>query len=201
MERARRTLKWNQRSELVKLVILLGIVVGATLGGYGLFMMAMGTTSPLVVVTSESMIPNLERGDLLVLQAKPADQIFIGDIIVFQDTEWHTDGPVVHRVISVTENNGTYTYETRGDANSHQDPDSRRYDEVVGVVVFRVPLVGHVSLFLRTTEGLIFMAILFVVILVLPEFVCKDDETASEEVAKPGSTETADTESDNHEAP
>ena len=33
MERARKAMKWNQRSEHVKLVILLGIVVGATLGG------------------------------------------------------------------------------------------------------------------------------------------------------------------------
>jgi signal peptidase len=192
MERARSALKWNQRSEHVKLVILLGIVVGATLGGYGLFMVGMGTTSPLVVVTSESMVPNLERGDLLVLQAKPAEQIFVGDIIVFLDTEWHTNGPVVHRVISVTENNGTYTYETRGDANSHQDPDNRRYDEVVGVVVFRVPLIGHVSLFLRTTEGIIFMAILFILILIVPEFVCKDDETASGEDEQSPSEEASD---------
>ncbi|UCE11222.1 MAG: signal peptidase I [Candidatus Thorarchaeota archaeon] len=189
MERARKAMKWDKRSEHVKLVFMLGIVIGATLGGYGLFMVAMGTTSPLVVVTSESMVPTLEKGDMLVLQAKPPDQIFVGDIIVFQDTEWHTDGPVVHRVISVTVENGTYSYETKGDANTHQDPDNRRYDEVIGVVIFRVPFIGHVSLFLRTTEGIIFMVILFVVILVLPEFVCKDDETTSEEEGDPPSPE------------
>ncbi len=72
--------------------------------------------------------------------------------------------------------NGTYYYYTKGDNNPARDYMERTYDEIIGVVVGKVPAVGHVSLFLRTTEGFSVIFILFIVILVVPEFVCKDDE-------------------------
>ena len=76
MEKARNYLKWNQRSEIAKTVFLLTIVVFGTLGGYGIFMIAMGTTSPIVVVTSGSMEPTIYAGDLLIIQARAAEQLF-----------------------------------------------------------------------------------------------------------------------------
>lgn len=176
MEKVSQKLKWEERPEWAKTAFLLALVVGGTLAGYGIFMVAMGTTSPLVVVTSESMETTLYRGDLLILQARPQEDIRLLDIIVYQDTEWHTDGPIVHRVVEIQIVNGTYHYYTKGDNNDARDPYERTYDEIIGVVVGRIPAVGHVSLFLRTTEGFIMIIALFVVILVVPEFICKDDE-------------------------
>ncbi|MGV9169669.1 MAG: signal peptidase I, partial [Promethearchaeia archaeon] len=95
MEKMQDALKWEQRSELVKTLFLLGIVALATFGGYGIFMFSMGTTTPLVVVTSESMEPALYPGDLLVLQGRPAEDIAVGDIIVYED-DWYGDAPIVH---------------------------------------------------------------------------------------------------------
>lgn len=187
MERGRQALKWNTRSEWFKIAILLLIVVGATLGGYGAFMVGMGTSSPLVVVTSYSMVPVLDRGDLLFLQGRTDGQINVGDIIVFQDTEWATNGPIVHRVIEIRDTEGTLEYITQGDANGHPDPYERTIDEIIGVVVWRIPVIGHLSLFLKTQEGIVFMVLLFIVILVVPEFVCKDED--EEELDKTPSTE------------
>ncbi|MCK4567003.1 MAG: signal peptidase I, partial [Candidatus Thorarchaeota archaeon] len=96
MERARETLKWNQRSETTKTLFIIAIIVGVTLGGYGLFTVSMGTSNPLVVVESESMLPTLEVGHLLVLQARAPEQIQVGDIIVF-NAGYHTK-PIVHRI-------------------------------------------------------------------------------------------------------
>ncbi|MFW9921482.1 MAG: signal peptidase I, partial [Candidatus Thorarchaeota archaeon] len=155
---------------------LLAVVIGGTLTGYGIFMVVMGTTSPLVVVTSESMETTLYRGDLLVLQARAQEDIHLLDIVVYQDTVWHTDGPIVHRVVEIQIVNGTYYYYTKGDNNAMRDPGERTYDEIVGVVVGRIPAVGNVSLFLRTPEGFAIIIILFIVILVVPEFVCAKDE-------------------------
>jgi len=152
------------------------IVAGATFGGYGIFMLAMGTTSPLVVVTSESMEPVLYRGDLLVVQARAPDQIRLGDIIVYRDTEFHPETSIVHRVVEIVNVNGTYFYYTRGDANAVRDEGYRTYDEVVGVVVLTIPWIGNVSLFLRTPQGFIVIAAIFIAILVLPEIACKKSE-------------------------
>lgn len=176
MERARRVLKWKQRPEWFKTTLLLVMVAGATFGGYGVFMLAMGTTSPLVVVTSESMEPILYRGDLLVVQARAPDQIRLGDIIVYRDTEFHPETSIVHRVVEIVNVNGTYFYYTKGDANPVRDDGYRTYDEVVGAMVLTIPWIGNVSLFLRTPQGFILVAAIFIAILVLPEIACKKDE-------------------------
>jgi len=188
MERIRRALKWNQRSDLVKTSFLMILVVGATFGGYGLFMLAMGTTSPLVVVTSESMEPTLYRGDLAVIQARAPDQIHLGDIVVYQDTTYMPGTAIIHRVVSINVINGTYYYTTKGDHNPSADPGTRTYSEIVGVVIFVVPQLGNVSLFLRTPLGLLLIVAVFLAILFVPEAACKKKEhtEAESQPARPG---------------
>jgi len=175
MERIRQRLKWNQRSELAKTVFLFVVVIGGTLAGYGVFMLGMGTATPLVVVTSKSMVPTLEVNDLLVLQRRAPEDIAVNDIIVFHAT-WYHEAPIVHRVVSIEEVNSTYRYYTRGDNNPSQDFGYRTYEDIVGVLVWRIPQVGGISIFLRTWQGMLFMAAVFIAILVIPEFVCKDKE-------------------------
>ncbi|MFX1265892.1 MAG: signal peptidase I [Promethearchaeota archaeon] len=187
MERARQVIKWNERSETVKTVLVLAIVVVATMGGYGLFMLGMRTSSPLVVVTSESMIPALYPGDLLVLQGRAAENISVGDIIVYVD-DWYTDAPIVHRVVEIQEVNETYYFFTRGDANHGNDLGNRTIDEIVGVVVYKSPYLGHVSLFLRSPPGYLFIALVFIVIIILPELVCRgrgEEEVEQQETPTP----------------
>ncbi len=173
---------WRKRSDNEKTITALVLVVVITLGSYGGFMLVMRTTSPLVVVTSESMVPTLQPGDLLVLQGRPQEQIQVGDIIVYQDS-WYTDAPIVHRVVDIEIIDGVYHYITRGDANTHNDPGDRTIDEVIGVVVFRIPLLGHVSMFLRTPAGIALIVIIFAAIIILPELVGKfeleKDQTAT----------------------
>jgi signal peptidase len=178
MQRIKSTLEWNERSDTVKTGFILILIVGGTLGGYGIFMVAMGTTTPLVVVTSESMVPTLQVGDLLVLRGMPEDQIQVGHIIVFKDTETylHTDNPIVHRIIDIQEVDGELQFYTQGDANPTADSGYRRYDEIIGVMVTRIPYIGSISMFLRTPTGIAVIAILFILILVVPEFVCNEDE-------------------------
>ncbi|MHA2312272.1 MAG: signal peptidase I [Candidatus Thorarchaeota archaeon] len=175
MERVRQAMRWEQRSELQKTVIVLTIVVLITIGGYGAFMLGMGTTTPLVVVTSESMVPALQPGDLLVLQGRTAENIAVGDIVVYED-DWYTGAPVVHRVVSIETVEDTYYFFTKGDANHAIDPGNRTIDEITGVVVLRIPYLGNVSMFLRTPAGLGTIALIFVAIIVLPEFICKDED-------------------------
>lgn len=173
MERVRRALKWNQRSDLVKTAILMLVVAGATFGGYGVFMFAMGTTSPLVVVTSESMLPTLHVGDLAVIQARAPDQIRLGDVVVYRDTTYMPDTSIIHRVTNIQVIDGVYYYTTMGDHNASPDPGTRTYNEIVGVVVLVIPWLGNVSLFLRTPLGLVFILVVFLAILFVPEVACK----------------------------
>ena len=196
MERARQALKWNQRSEITKTLFVIAIIVGVTLGGYGIFTVAMGTSNPLVVVESESMLPTLAVGHLLVLQARAPDQIQVGDIIVF-NASYHNK-PIVHRIVEIENvtvviENVTTTelhYITKGDNNSGEDPMYRRYEDIIGVVVFAVPYVGYVTLFLHEPYGLPIVLILFIALLILPEIFMKD-EKESEKPTESEEQETA----------
>jgi signal peptidase len=183
MQRARQALKWNRRSELVKTSFVILIIIGATLGAYGVFTIAMGTSSPLVVVESQSMIPTLNIGDLLVLQSRSPESINVGDIVVYT-ASWH-DKPIVHRVVERQLVGTEYHYYTQGDNNSIQDPGYRLYSDIVGVVVFDVPYIGYITLFLHEPYGLPIVIIIFAALLILPEFLFKDEkkenETSSEE--------------------
>ena len=180
MERARQALKWNQRSEMTKTLFVIAIIVGATLGGFGLFTIAMGTPTPLVVVESDSMIPTLYRGHLLVLQAQPQDEIVVGDIIVFH-ASYH-DKPIVHRIIQIENVSGVLHYITKGDNNDMADMGYRVYEDIIGVVILAIPYIGNVTLFLHEPYGFAIVIILFLALLILPEIFMKDKKEESEEV-------------------
>ena len=183
MERARQALKWNERSELVKTAFVILIVVGATLGAYGAFALIMGTSSPLVVVESESMIPTLNRGDLLILQAQSPEAIDVGDIVVY-NADWH-DKPIVHRVVERQLVGSEYHYYTQGDNNSIRDPEYRLYEDIVGVVILAIPYLGYVTLFLHEPYGIAIVIVVFAALLILPEFLSKNKK----EEKKPPSQE------------
>ncbi|TFG97019.1 signal peptidase I [Candidatus Thorarchaeota archaeon] len=190
MERARQALKWNQRSEITKTLFVIAIIVGVTLGGYGIFTVAMGTSNPLVVVESESMLPTLEVGHLLVLQSRAPEQIQVGDIIVF-DASYHTK-PIVHRIVEIQNVTGELRYFTQGDNNSLRDPMYRTYYDIIGVVVLAIPYIGHVTLFLHEPYGFAIVLILFIALLILPEIFMKDkNEEKIEELENIGEQETA----------
>ncbi|MCF2138250.1 MAG: signal peptidase I [Candidatus Thorarchaeota archaeon] len=184
MERVKTLLKWNERSETAKTIFIITLVIGGTAGGYGLFVLAMGTPTPLVVVTSRSMVPTLNVGDLLVLKHVPEDDIKVGDIIVYEDS-WYTAAPIVHRVIRIEEINGTKHFYTKGDNNSVEDPGDRVYSEITGVVVLTIPWVGNISLFLRglisTPIGFITLIIIFGLIIFGPEIFCQKENGTEEE--------------------
>jgi len=130
------------------------------------------------------MLPTLERGYLLVLQKQAPEDIIYGVIIVY-NADWHTQAPVVHRVIQVEIVDGEYRYYTQGDNNPQPDPLYRTYDDVVGVVVLTIPWIGNITLFLQTPGVLPVAILILILLMVLPEFLPKKDEGKDAEKRKP----------------
>jgi signal peptidase len=155
------------------------LLVGIIFGGYGIFTIVMGTPTPLVVVTSGSMSPTLERGYLLVLQKQAPEDINVGDIVVYNAT-WHLEAPIVHRVIEREFIDGEYRYYTKGDFNTYTDDGYRTYDDIIGVVIFAIPWIGNITLFLQQPGVLPVILVLLVILIFLPDFLPKKDnkETA-----------------------
>ena len=149
---------WKRSSKLAKVVFLVAVVVG----GYGMFMIAMGT-SPIVVVTSGSMEPTMYRGDLIIIQYRTAEDIQLQDIIVYQDN------PTVSRVVQIEIIDGEYYYSTKGDNNAAQDAGVRSHDDIIGVVVGIIPWVGNIPLALETEFGIIILVLVCAAIIIVHE--------------------------------
>jgi signal peptidase len=130
------------------------------------------------------MSPTLERGHLLILQSYAPEDIQVGQIIVY-NADWHPDAPIVHRVIQITEVGGELHYYTQGDANAAPDPYYRTYEDIVGVVVFAIPYIGYITLFLHEPLGFATVIVILFALLIIPEFLVKgdDDDGGSESQA------------------
>ena len=101
-----------------------------------LLQVTLGVTNPFYVVSSGSMVPELEVNDIIIVQGKnPIDDVQIGDIIVFDRPSDH-DRVIVHRVESIT-NENPIELRTKGDANSASIPGTDypiTEDEYIGTV-------------------------------------------------------------------
>jgi len=106
-----------------------------------------GTQNPFYVVSSGSMIPELEVYDVLVVQGnEPFEDIDVGDIIVFNRPSGH-DRVIVHRVASIIEDDPK-TIKTKGDANPSSIPGTDypvTEEEYIGKVAYVVPQIGFLT--------------------------------------------------------
>ena len=89
-----------------------------------------------VVVTSASMAPNLQPGDVVMLAHAPPRGLERGDLVRFRAAE----GSVIHRIVKV---NPDGSYLTKGDANPTPDPTPVAAGQVSGVGRLLVPFVGR----------------------------------------------------------
>ena len=114
------------------------------------------------------MVPTLKVGDLVLVQyvnpynvnAAPVS----GDIIVFRKP-YNLDEFIVHRAIAKDVVNDQLSFTTKGDNNYVQDQWPVPADNLIGKVVFRIPLVGYLKIYLGTPLGMTLIVILIIFLL------------------------------------
>ena len=133
-------------------------------------MAVMETQYPVMVVESNSMYPTLKVGDLILVHGvKDPCDIRIGDIIVFRKPINPGGKPVVHRVVKKVYSHGEWRFATKGDNN----PDSLYWERdfsseyIIGKVVYAIPLLGYVVLFMRTPLGATVTIMAMITVLVI----------------------------------
>ncbi len=128
---------------------------------------ALGTSSPAYVVSSGSMIPTLNVGDIIVVKDKGSFQTLqVGDIIVFHNPTG--DGRIiVHRIYSMsTDQYGVAIY-TKGDNNPAPDAWVVRESHYIGKVIFTLPYLGKVASIIQPPLNYILICFFIVLIFVL----------------------------------
>jgi len=149
------------------------VVVGVLAIWIGL-QVVFGTQNPFYVVSSGSMVPELEVYDVLVVQGNdPFEKVVVGDIIVFDRPSDH-DRVIVHRVVEIIDDD-PFTVKTRGDANPGSISGTDypiTEEEYLGTVAYVVPQVGFITQILTPPTNYIIIAII-VGIMILKQFVNK----------------------------
>ena len=150
---------------LVVLVVIFAIfLMGSRLVGLQVFN-----------VISGSMEPTYSVGDLLYVKTVDPDSVKVGDPITFVLNE---DLVVAtHRVVAIDSENRLFT--TKGDANETEDAAPVHFNNLIGVPVFAIPLLGYVSAYIQSPPGM-YVAIAFGVVLLaavfLPDMLFKKEK-------------------------
>ncbi len=121
---------------------VLGVFIA--IGIYHSLIFLLGTTRPVIDVISESMSPNINRGDLVIVKYAAPMDIRIGDVIVFDTLSEPL--PVIHRIYKI---NGDGTFQTLGDNNRGVQHDWEKQIEtkdIVGKAVLVIPYAGWVKI-------------------------------------------------------
>ena len=101
-------------------------------------------------VISGSMEPTYSVGDLFYVKTVDPDSVRVGDPITFVLNE---DLVVAtHRVVDIDAENRLFT--TKGDANKSEDAAPVHFNNLIGVPVFAVPLLGYVSAYIQSPPGM-----------------------------------------------
>lgn len=113
-----------------------------------------GSYKPMLVLT-ESMEDYIFAGDLIVVEEVDPTTLKKGDVITFFDPLGNGTSTVTHRIIDVVnDENGLY-FQTQGDNNNTPDRELVEAGAVIGIYVFRIPLIAHIAIFMQTVPGLI----------------------------------------------
>ena len=126
-------------------------------------------------VISGSMEPTYSVGDLLYVKTVDPDSVKVGDPITFVLNE---DLVVAtHRVVAVDRENRQFI--TKGDANETEDANPVHFNNLVGVPVFAIPLLGYVSAYIQNPPGMyvaIALGVALLAVVFLPDLLSKKKE-------------------------
>jgi len=140
------------------------VVIGVLIIWFGLKMVT-GTDNPFYVVSSGSMVPELEVYDVLIVDGKiPFEEVEVGDIIVFNRPSGN-DRVIVHRVAAIMDED-PFTIRTKGDANPASIPGTDfpiTEEEYIGKVWYSVSQVGYITRIMQPPVNYIIIAVIVAV--------------------------------------
>lgn len=169
--------EWILCGILVLLILLTGFQKFSNQGnffGYRIYTIASG-----------SMIPTYNIGDTLLIQEMPSSEIHVGDAVTYKAEKGGKDGMIItHQVMNVNvDENGKYSFNTKGIANNIEDPIVYE-EQVLGKVVhkfFFLSILGRVTTNMVTTFIFVIIPIAFIAAIELLKALKNDDEDEEEE--------------------
>ena len=111
----------------------------------------------IFTVITESMVPEYKVGDAIFTRTIEPSQIKIGDDVTYMGKEGSfQDKIVTHRVIKIEKDqNGRYTFQTKGIANDEVDPKINE-TQIYGRVLYKIRSISYLNGVIGNLYGMYF---------------------------------------------
>jgi len=133
-------------------------------------------------VMSGSMEPKIKVGSVVFIQKINPEDLKKNDIITYASEE-NPDMSVTHRLIEIEEKENQTVFKTKGDANNSKDMAEVSPSQIKGKVVFSLPLLGYLSVWIRKPLGFGLLVILPAILIIISE-ILNIKKTIEKEVEK-----------------
>lgn len=133
------------------------------------------------MVDTGSMEPQYSVGDLIIIKETPKEKIQVGDVINY--TSENGIDTITHRVVEILEKDGEIYYKTKGDNNNEEDSDLVNFNQVQGVLVFKISKLGTIIKKMLTENGIIII-FAFIILLYLRDEKKEEKRIARENARK-----------------
>lgn len=147
-------------SKICSILSTLIIAVFAVVAGLLVLPMLFGCKN--MAVLSGSMEPGIPVGAVVYVKETDMAAIEPGDVITYRLSG---DTMVTHRVVSVDRD--AQQLITKGDANEVEDANPVAFSEVIGKELFHVPLLGYLSIYIKTPLGIMAVCGVLIVLILL----------------------------------
>ena len=109
------------------------------------------------IITSNSMEPEINNGDVVIVRQCKEEDLNINDIITFDK-----DGRInTHRITNIINEEGKVKYITKGDNNSIEDQEKIEFSNIKGKMTIKIPYLGNVIMFLQNQMIILIFLLLY----------------------------------------
>ena len=131
------------------------------------------------LISTESMEPELKKGDAIIIKKVAEDQLRVNDIVTFK-----INGEIItHRIVRIDEVNSEKFYITKGDNNNVEDSDELRFSDIEGKQIIKIPHLGNIVAGLKNGIVII-LVVLIALIMHLNRIEMKEKSEARREKKK-----------------
>lgn len=131
------------------------------------------------LISTESMEPEIKKGDAIVIKKVEENQLEVNDIVTFKINE----EIITHRIVRINDDGIEKTYITKGDNNNVEDPNILTFEDIEGKQVMKIPYLGNIISSLKNGIVII-LVILIALIMYLNRIEMKEKSEARREKKK-----------------
>ncbi len=158
-------LKSQQMLNTIKTVMMIALIIETYMG----IAFISNNWTPLMVVTTKSMEPTLNVGDLIYVKGVAPSNLQVGDVITFKPPTKYISGTLItHRIVEISYETNEINFRTKGDNNPVTDPWTVTAGDIIGRQTYVLKGVGNFFLWVQTPAGLTTLATVLVIYLFWP---------------------------------